>query len=310
MSEEQAENELQSNETGGFRFAVTLLASLGTTLYIVYNYLQNTPVDIYWYLLVCGLIPVALILVVGLLFYILIKGYSMEVQDSNQKESLVKWASRIYLMVFLVFTMLLVLVLFAFVSIFVFVSAYPEVSYGTIIISVIVFGIVFGMVLNLTILKRIQLKSILILACFIAFSLLLPTLFSAVLYSPLQGHVTVDMECICYKNDAPIPVLIHVTGPNTGLSIQLFQENPNHNLSEVCNITLKPERNPSKTVYGENSTLGGNALNYGTYNVFINTTNLSAGYYELMCIRSGYNKTYGARGFYLLNSSEQSCIKE
>lgn len=37
----------------------------------------------------------------------------------------------------------------------------------------------------------------------------------------LQGHVTVDMGSIYYKSDAQIPVLIHVTGPNTGLSICL-----------------------------------------------------------------------------------------
>ena len=47
MSEEQTENEKesQSNETGGLSFAVTLLAALGTILYAVYIYFQNTPVN-------------------------------------------------------------------------------------------------------------------------------------------------------------------------------------------------------------------------------------------------------------------------
>jgi hypothetical protein len=78
----------QSNETGGFRFAVTLLAAFGTLSYAGYNYLQNTPVDPYRYWFVCRLIAVAVILVLGLLFYILIKGYSMEVHDDpDQKKN-------------------------------------------------------------------------------------------------------------------------------------------------------------------------------------------------------------------------------
>ncbi len=309
MSEEQAENELQSNETGGFRFAVTLLVALGTVLYTVYNYFQNKPVDIYWYSLVCGLIPVALILVFGLLFYILIKGYSMEVQESNQKESLAKWASRIYLIVLLIFTMLLVFILSVFVSVYLDVKT--EITTSIVAIGFISFILFFVFIFFLPLFRKNRRKrGIIIFMVFLALLLLWPTLFSPVLYSPLQGHVTVDMGGIYYKNDAPIHVLIHVTGPNTGLSIQLFQENSNHNLSLNDLITLSPERNPSKTVSGENSTLVGNALDYGTYNVLINTTNLSAGYYELVCKRQKYEKTYSARGFYLLNSSKQSGIEE
>lgn len=312
MSEEQIENEKAANETGGFRFAVTLLVALGTILYAVYNYLQNTPVDVIVYVIVCGLTTVALILIFSLLFYILFKGYSMEMRDSNQIESLAaKWASHIYSMVFVVFTILLGVVMFVFVSVFVFVSAYPEGNFMVVIISTVVFGVVIGIVLNLTIFKKNQLgKCILIIVFLLAVLFLWPTLFSTVLYSPLQGHVTVNMESIYYKNDAPIPVLIHITGLNTGLSICLFQEESRHNLIEINNITLKPEHDTDMTVHGENSTLVGNTLNYGTYNVFINTTDLRAGYYELRCVRPKYDKTYGARGFYLLNRSQQSGIEE
>ena len=311
MSEEQPRNEKkpQSNETGGFRFAVTLLVALGTVLYTVYIYFQNKPVDIYWYSLVCGLIPVALILVFGLLFYILIKGYSMEVQESKQKESLAKWASRIYLIVLLIFTMLLVFILSVFVLVYLDVKT--EITTSIIAIGFISFILFFVFIFFLPIFRKNRRKrGIIIFMIFLAVILLWPAIFSPVLYSPLQGHVTVDMGGIYYKNDAPIHVLIHVTGPNTGLSIQLFQENSNHNLSLNDSITLSPERNQSKTVSGENSTLVGNALDYGTYNVFINTTNLSAGYYELVCKRQKYEKTYGARGFYLVNSSRHSVIEE
>jgi hypothetical protein len=37
----------------------------------------------------------------------------------------------------------------------------------------------------------------------------------------LQGDVTIEMENIYYKTGDPIPVTIHLTGPNTGLLINL-----------------------------------------------------------------------------------------
>jgi len=110
MSEEQTENEKkpQPNETGGFRFAVTLLAALGTLSYGGYNYLQTTPVDPLWYSFGCRLILVAVILGLGLLCYILIKGYLMEAQDSKYLEKLAKY---IYIFVFPLSPMLLVFIL-------------------------------------------------------------------------------------------------------------------------------------------------------------------------------------------------------
>jgi hypothetical protein len=336
----------QPDETGGFRFAVTLLAAFGTVSYAGYNYLQNTPVDPYWYWLVCRLTAVAGIFVLGLLLYTLIKGYSMEVQDSNQRVSWAKRASYIYLGVFSIFIMLL---LYIFASFFLGYVIKTENSAIKILLSIII-AITAGSVFFLPLLrqsnnskskeKEIELqiqkegkffvpkaisglhllrkkpKGRILNALLIAevmlfcFLILLENLFPTVLYSPLQGHVTVDMESVYYQNVSQIPVLIHVTGPNTGLSIYLVKES-NNTLYQRDNITLIPEHNYSnKTVSGEQSILIGNTLDYGKYNVFINTTDLSSGYYELVCMRWRYEKTYGVRGFYLLNSSQQSCIKE
>ncbi len=106
MSEVQAEA-----DTGGFRFAVTLLAALGTILYAVYTYLQTTPVDSFRYFFICGFFSIAVILIFCLLLYILIKGYSIEVDNQERKRKLNKRASVIYLMVFPVCTALLILFL-------------------------------------------------------------------------------------------------------------------------------------------------------------------------------------------------------
>jgi|LGVF01.1.fsa_nt_gb hypothetical protein len=306
----------QSNETGGFRFAVTLLVALGTIVYVGYNYVRQTPLDINSYVFFCVLIPPALMLVICLLFYVLFKGYSVEVPDSkqkNQRNRLNDLSSNIYRMSLSMFAMLFIFMLY--VTTLVLVSPKIENFTEWCTLFLIIIGIVPSLVvywlLNKNIKSRLKQKGVWI--NYItpgATVLLLSMLFwlavfpSVVDFTPLQGHVTVDMESISYKNDTPIPVLIHVTGPNTGLSICLVKEESNHNLEGIDKIKyLEPERNTTKTVSGENSTLVGNALNYGTYNVFINTTNLSAGYYELVCKRPKYEKTYGARGFYLLNSS-------
>ncbi|MEA2032864.1 MAG: hypothetical protein U9N41_04685 [Euryarchaeota archaeon] len=309
MSEEQNEKAPQSNETGSFRFAVTSLAALGTILYVVYNYLQTTPIDPNWHAIICVFISVALILVGGFLAYILIKGYSLEVQNLTQKDYLPNLASSIYLLSFLIFIMLLAYLLCVFALIILKIEI-TELNSIAIMLITIAAGIVF----TFPFLRKKPILIVPFVSCvFIIVCLFLLNVYPSVVDFPaLQGHIIVDMESIYYKNDAPIPVLIHVTGPNTGLSIYLVEEKSDHNLDKIDRINyLEPECNIDKTVSSEKSTLIGNALNYGTYSVFINTTNLTAGYHELRCERQvSEKKTYGARGFYLLNSSQQSCIKE
>ena len=299
----------QPNETGGFRFAVTLLAAFGTMLYAAYTYLQTTPVDPFWYMLVCRLILVVLIFVLGLLLYILIKGYSMEMQDSDQRKSWAIGASYIYLIVFSIFVMLLVYIFDFFLWEYVIKTEKVAIEILFLMFAPITAGTVFFLLSLRKKPKKVIMNIFLTMECaFVVFLFLLLHLFPTLLYSPLQGHVTMDMESVYYKNDAPIPVLIHVTGPNTNLSVFLFKEESNNSLNWSDSIELIPELFSNKTESGKY--LVGNTLDYGTYNVFINTTDLTAGYYELHCVRLAYWKTYGARGFYLLNSSEQSYIKE
>ena len=103
----------QSNESDGFKFAVTLLAALGTIIYTAFTYLQNTAVDIYWYAFICGLISVSVILVFGLLFYVFIRGYLMGVHNAKQ-EVLERLASRVYYITLSTFMFLLAFILLAF----------------------------------------------------------------------------------------------------------------------------------------------------------------------------------------------------
>lgn len=176
-------------------------------------------------------------------------------------------------------------------------------------------GLAFGFIIALftTYLKFPLLgkKHILFLFGFHTLIFLLVLLIPIVFYSPLQGHVTMDMESICYKSDAEIPVLIQITGPDTNLSICLLKEESDHSLYEYDSITLISRYyHSNKTVSGNQSVLLGKAIGSGKYNVFINTTNLSMGYYELVCTRHFFPSKFSAKefkgsakGFYLLNST-------
>ena len=362
----------QLGETDGFRFAVTLLAAFGTVSYTAYNYLQDAAVDTYWYAFFCGIIAVTLILVIGLLPYILIKGCAMEVRVPGQKERLDGLASNIYLASFLTFVMLLVYLLLLLVlalkveitptiSILVAIPAllaglllyglfFKETTiirgeiglflvivlllyglflkgaliYIVIVVPVIAISIILYCLLLIEKFKSFLLliekfKSFLIekvkpptalrfasVACWLAVAMIIWLIASQpILHSPLQGHVTVDMDSICYKDGTPIPVLIQVTGPNTGLSVYLSKEESGNNLTQKDLIEyLNPEHNEKRTVSGDNnSILSGNALGDGKYSVFINTTNLPTGYYEIKSVRLKYTEKYGVKGFYLLNNS-------
>ena len=74
------QKEATSKEKESPEFAVTLLASIATIIYAMYGYLSNTSIDSDVYLYISTVVIVAFILVAGLLIYILIKGYSIEVQ--------------------------------------------------------------------------------------------------------------------------------------------------------------------------------------------------------------------------------------
>lgn len=138
-------------------------------------------------------------------------------------------------------------------------------------------------------------------------------------YAPyiLQGHITVDMESVYYKSDEQIPVLIQVTGPDTVLSVRLSNITKDNNLNQIAFIEkLDPYSNPiafieklkphSNQKIEHNESIMGYSLSSGKYIVFINTTKLPTGYYNLECKRTMYEVS-DAKGFYL--SDNKSSIK-
>ena len=307
------------DKTDGNKFALAFLAASGSILYTIYNIIQNAPIAIDSYFVICLMIAGAVISIIGFLAYLLIKGYLMEAQDTEVKEELNILASGLYkysLSVFALIACLIVVLFFEF-------NAPSEIKEFVKIICWIIIGlfiIIFVIIIiyqsltmkkpnktssmkKLSFGKRDLAEFILAVVVVIIWILLF---FCFVYYTPLQGHVEVDMESIHYKNDTQIPVLIQVTGPNTDLHAFLYKE-LSGNLSEISYIgpiepiLLDLESDWEERKIESNNILLGNYQGNGKYIVFINTTNLTMGYYELMCLREAfYEKTCESKGFYLL----------
>jgi hypothetical protein len=290
----------EEEKSDGFKFALTALTALGTIIYIIYNYFQNTSVDDTVYTFTLTIIPVLIVSIILFIVYVLIKGFSMEMQNPWQKKNMEKLASKFYLIALwitilafiLFFSVFLQAILnfsgyfFAFIAILISLSGYAfyrkyierQNSFQKTVVSIIFLSIIF--------------------AWFIVF---LPVSYF------IHGHVTDDMKSIYYKNNVPIPISIEVTGPNTELQINLYQINSEYKLTLIDSLKFGPKHVLDKKVNGTNSILVGNAFDSGKYNVFINTTNpsITVGYYEL--VYSRFNYDYG-KSFYLLNASEAKLL--
>jgi len=309
----------------GNKFALAFLAASGSILYTIYNIIQNAPIAINSYLVICLMIAGAVISIIGFLAYLLIKGYLMEAQDTEVKEELNILASVLYKCSISVFALLACLIVVLFFEF----NAPSEIKELIKMICWIIIGlfIIISVIIiiyqSLTMKKQNKTSSmkklsfekrdlagfILAVVVGIIWTLLF---FCFVYYTPLQGHVDVDMESIHYKNDTQIPALIQVTGPNTGLYAFLYKELPD-NVSNVSKISfigpiepifLDLESDWEERKIESNNILLSNYQGNGKYIVFINTTNLTTGYYELMCLRIAfYEKTCERKSFYLLNRS-------
>ena len=342
MAENQSD---YKNITGDIGFAVTLLAALGSALYAAYNYFQNVAIDINTYRLVCGLISVAIILIAGLFIYLLIKGYSIEVHDKEDKEILNMVASEVYLSIYLISILSSILLIRFFSMGDMYIGNFFVIfSMGVVIFfswpksTTDFLKFIFKYITNFkysyflnrnnifAYMKNIAQKTrvffnrkpydwmtkqspslddinnkmgyavqIVVLAIFIFY-----LLFIVVPDVPiLQGNIAVDMESIYYKNDTVIPVSVSVTGPNAGISVELFKVESNNLTSLALIDHLNPQ--PNQKIISNNSLIG-SALGSGKYSIFINTTNLDSGYYELRCLRQEYEKMDIA-SFYILNSN-------
>ena len=325
----------EKDKNDGYKFAIAFLAASGSIFYATYNYLQNTPIRWEAFVVLCFALACVLISIICFLTYILIKGYLMETKNDDIAKILNKSAQVVYKFALGFFAFSSMLFLCTFLGVLVhsfFTELLREVGVVSIVIYCVSFFlsiIIFSLVYILIVYYRGEHRSwshflhlfsnpivknawmhwtgIGIIVVVVLFFV-----YCVALYTPLQGHVTVDLESVYYKNNTPIPVSIQVTGPNTEMVVLLYKKN-SINSSALVSILgiMKPDFFGQgsddllkRNLCSDNVSVG-SYLGNGKYCVFINTTNLPTGYYELMCIRKYYWKeTCEGKSFYLVNKNQ------
>lgn len=283
-----------------------LLATISLT-YFAYIVFENFYVDYYWYIQLTGIITIGFVLsLIGIICYY-IKTYLQGFSGGNSRKYH-KFADHL-ISLYEFFISFCLFSLFVYFVVILLKLEFLTRIYQYNILEFLIFIFINVIIISISIIifkKEFILHSTIFL---IFYSLLIVAVFylplvqfSSNLYPPLQGQNTIIMENVYHKNDIQIPITIQITGPKTDLSINLSKKNSDFKLIQIDTLqTLNPDHNPDKITSGVHSILTGNALNDGGYNIFINTTNLTTGYYELTCSRNTL-KSYSVNSFYILDN--------
>lgn len=291
----------------GLHFVLTLLAGFGTILLLLINYFQTNSVNKIVYFGFLVLISVSILYLLGLLFYISIVGFSIEIKNLEYKKKILNFSSYlykanfVYFLIFLIIMSILIPLLYFSEKIDIpFFHSSLLASIITIILIVILAIVLqkkFGIEKYFTYFyKYFNLSAVL----FITIEILLVIIFIS------NTSIVIDIENIHYKNNPQIPVQIQTTGPDMKLIITLYKEEFN-DLSSIAEINFSDSQYNLQTI--SNNSLHSNAMGSGKYCIFINTTSLNPGYYELKCERSILIEQYTVAGFYLLNISEFNSVE-
>jgi hypothetical protein len=242
----------------------------------------------------------------------MLEGFSMEVKNREHRDFLSKMASKLYRGSILFFIyMLLSIILLSF-------TIYGENHINQITYIIVAIGCIVTYVFILSVRELLAFKKanrinfvlrilgffsifgVIFLIYSIIFTLLpLNVVTNVISITPLEGHVTIEMQSVYHKSNLEIPVLIWITGPDTGLNISLFK-GVEGNLSEVANISFGPSSIDKNIKF--NKYVIADGLGNGKYNIFINTTNIDSGYYELRAKREYHiSEASDTKGFFLLN---------
>lgn len=282
-------------KTEGFKFAIVMLATLVGFLHTVFDYFQNSSIDENLYHFITQQISFGMTISIFLIIYIISNGFSLEmIQSSKIKKRIDNFSSIIYLATIIAYLWFLVLG----ITIYMFefeINTYPLLEK---IIGLILFIIL--LIFTLYVVQENDLiKDVTVYILFIG--IIIGIFLFAPVSNSFQGNILIDMDNIYLKNDSIIPVNIKVTGLDSGLSIYLSKEKLNNNLTYIDSINyLESSHNSNKISLSEKSFISANALKNGNYNVFINTTNFSHGYYELTVECYNSDKV-DIKSFYLLN---------
>lgn len=226
--------------------------------------------------------------------YDLVKGVNLK--DFPIGISPDKYANDFYLMVVLMAILYLLSPIIEFIS----VSFQKPITAKSYIVVLLI--IISGFWIYYKNIEIYNIKVYMILLFFIIIFLFFITIsmLNKLIFEFFKGHIKINMDNIYYKKSAQIPVSIEITGVNDELSIYLRQFFVNK-VNPLDKITLGPNLKDEEIA---GTYLIGNGFYSGIYHIFINTTNMTEGYYELVCKRSIDKFPYG-KNFYLVNNENK-----
>lgn len=112
--------------------------------------------------------------------------------------------------------------------------------------------------------------------------------------------IDIEIDELYEIDNQLIPISIKINGYNNALSVEMYQENSSHDLNFIDKNIMFTDSTDKKVEHGKY--IFGNYLNNGNYIVFVNTTGLESGYYELYFNVYKTSKTV-SKGFYLVGEN-------
>lgn len=301
-----------------FKFAITFVVFLGTLLISSFNYVQSNALEETTFTLFFILNVVGTIVMILFLLYLLLKSFSLEVSDLEMSQKVSGISSKIYLFAFVILISLLSGSFFLYLSVLLDSSSMS--IFDDIFLPFMV-GFCFTLLPCLIARKikdfdgKISYKNHEVPLLFIIYAMVLIILIlfvSSAFFigdsNYLKGNIDLEMDNVYNMDNEPIFVLINVNGPNGPLKINLIDLNLNHTetLLEKEFVVQEPYEPSQPEYYGEKMHIS--STNYGQYDVFINKSDLSTGYYKLSCQRVGWDLKPTNRTFYLFNQTINSNV--
>lgn len=281
--------EKDSKSDGSFMFAISLIVASFTILYKTYIYVCNNLIIGPTYFIIIISFIIILVIFASMSLFILMKAISLEVKSPKSKKKLEIYATGYYLIGFLLGTFYLLLLFIScslkvVFDIVISLLNIPNISYklllAYIIISMILF-VIITIIFSKSSNQVIEPLSAIIKEIHSYKAVLVLTLifFVPLFYMP-NNYVTIEVDDIYSDKSEQIPIDITVTGVQYDyVTVNLSKADVKDNLKLIDSINMKTNSDPNKVISSEY--LIGSNLELGRYKFYINSTNLSEGYYEL-----------------------------
>jgi len=290
---------MNSNDSVGFKFSLTIIVSAATLLITVISYLHNNAQPFEFAFIFLSIISCCIILIASFLLYVFFVGLSFEA-PSESKIKIKKIASKLYM-----FNFYIISISFPFIAYLLFFATFETLGKNIFIPGFV--GLFLFLIVGYFHFKifpvKVPLWSAYIIITVILGIWLGITAITLVLFE-YDNPIDIDAKDVYYY-DVIIPINIKINGGiNDNISISLMQERFNSSLQEIDSLYVLSYNSYNQTFHGER--MFGNSNYYGKYSIYIKTHNLTTGYYELIVSKEEWGLLDSKKGFYFINNNSNN----